>query len=125
VFSDRAPPPDIPANHVLKSPPGARMANVDATAAVPTSAPASATGAANVPKLTGVDPALEQKRKQAEAAEAAKQKADEQQVAAAKADNCKRAQQDKGEMVVMDDAQRQAESKRLAEIIARDCSPAH
>lgn len=137
VFSDRAPPPDIPANHVLKQPAGARTANGDA-ATVPAAASASAQ-VANASKATGRDPALEEKRKEAEAAAAAKAKAEEEKVAAARADNCKRARQgkvqmnsgvriaranDKGEMEIMDDAQRQAESKRLDEVIARDCLPA-
>jgi hypothetical protein len=139
VFSDRAPPADIPANHILRQPSGAHLANVDAAAAVPTSAPASA-AATNAPKLSGRDPALEQKRKEAEAAQAQKAKADEEKVAAARADNCRRAQQGKaqidsgmriarinarGEQEIMDDAQRQAEGRRLADVIARDCSPAH
>lgn len=140
VFSDRAPPPEIPGEHVLRHPPGARTANLDQPAAVPVAAPAPA-AAANVPRLTGRDPALEEKRKQAEAAAAQKAKAEDERVAAARADNCQRARQgkmqmdsgmriaranDKGEMEVMDDAQRQAEGRRLADIIARDCtSPAH
>jgi hypothetical protein len=140
VFSDRAPPADIPANHILRQPAGARLANVDAAAAVPTSAPASATTTANPPKVTGRDPALEEKRKQVEAAQAEKAKAEEEKVAAARADNCRRAQQGKaqidsgmriarinakGEQEIMDDAQRQAEGRRLADVIARDCTPAH
>ena len=70
------------------------------------------------------------------AAEAAKKKAEEQKVAAARADNCKRARSAKadldsgvriartnakGEREVLDDAQRAAEQKRIAGIIQSDC----
>lgn len=139
VFSDRAPPPDIPANHVLRQPFGARTANTEAGGAVTAAAPAAAPVASGA-KPAGRDASLEEKRKQAEAAQAQKQKAEEQQMAAARADNCRRAQQgkatldsgirvaranDKGEMERMDDAARQAETRRLADVIARDCAPAH
>ena len=73
---------------------------------------------------------------QAEAAEAAKKKADEEKLAKAKADNCTRARQAKaafdsgkpitqsnaqGERIFLDEAGRAAESKRIDGIIAADC----
>ena len=72
----------------------------------------------------------------AEAAEAAKKKADEEKLAKAKADNCTRARQAKaafdsgkpitqsnaqGERIFLDEAGRAAESKRIDGIIAADC----
>lgn len=130
VFSDQPPPADIASDRILKSP-GGRPA---AAAATPAPTPSAA---APVLKPTGKDPALEQKRKQAEAAEAAKRKAEEERYAAAKADNCQRARQSKatldsgvriartnakGEKEYMDDGQRAAELKRVQAIISRDCA---
>ena len=83
-----------------------------------------------------MDKALEEKKKQNEAAEAARKKADEERAAASRAENCKRAMSakatlesgmrmarvnDKGEREVLDDAQRAAELKRVNAIIASDC----
>jgi hypothetical protein len=104
-----------------------------AAAPVAVAAPA----AANTPKPGGLDKALEEKRRQAEAAEAEKKKAEEARVAAIRADNCSRAKSgkagfdsgqriartnEKGEREILDDAQREAEVKRLDAVIARDCA---
>ncbi|HZY15274.1 MAG TPA: DUF4124 domain-containing protein, partial [Ramlibacter sp.] len=101
----------------------------------PAAAPAAA--APLLPKPSGQDKALEDKRKQLEAAEAQKKKAQEERVAAARADNCSRAKSAKttfdsgvriartnaqGEREFLDDQQRAAETERLQKIIARDCS---
>lgn len=145
VFSDRAPPLDIPEKNILKQPggrPAARAAAAEpaavpgaadqpaAVAAAPAKAPASA------PKLSGVDKDLEQKKKQAEEAEAAKQKAEDQKIAKGRAENCTRAKSAKGtldsgirvsranakgEMEILDEATRASETKRLQDIINADC----
>lgn len=137
VFSDKAPPADVPADKILKRPRGAPQA-AEAAVAVPVSAPATASGtpAAALPKPTGKDPVLEQKRKQAESEAAAKKAAEEGKLALARADNCTRAKaskagfdsgvriartNDKGEKEILDDAQRAAEVRRLDQMIARDC----
>lgn len=136
VFSDRAPPADIPVKNILSQPRGgAALAAAPAAAEAATPA-ASATATAGKAPARGVDKALDDKKKQAEAADAAKQKADEARQAAARADNCKRAQGAKatldsgmrmarvnaqGEREVLDDAQRAAELKRVNEIIAASC----
>ncbi len=85
-----------------------------------------------------MDRELEQRRQQAEAAEAAKQKAAQEVQAKARADNCTRTRQNKasldsgiritrtnaqGEREFLDDAQRAAEQRRTQDIIARDCTP--
>ncbi len=145
VFSDRPPPADVPAKNVLTQPKGARAPQ--ATAAVGPSASASASepasaaagAAAARPAASaagGVDKALEEKKKQNDAAEAARKKAEEDRVAAARAENCKRARSakatlesgmrmarvnDKGEREVLDDAQRATELQRVNAIIASDC----
>ena len=100
----------------------------DAAAATPTGL--------QVQPAAGKDKALEDKRKQAEAAEAEKRKAEEAKVAAVKSDNCSRARKSKasfdsgmrisqtnakGEREILDDNQRAAEVKRLDAVIARDC----
>jgi hypothetical protein len=134
VFSDQAPPPDVPAKNILRQP-GSRAA--PAAAAEPVAAAASAAkAAASAPKLSGRDKELEERRKQAEAAEAEKRKAEEEKLAQARAENCKRARQgkaafdsgqriamtdEKGERYFLDDKQRAAELKRLEGLIARDC----
>ncbi|MES2939474.1 MAG: DUF4124 domain-containing protein [Pseudomonadota bacterium] len=144
VFSDQSPPPDIPAKNILKqpggraAPPPPMAATGEAMAAAPASAPAAAKSSASAPQLSGKDKALEDKRKQAEAAEAEKKKAEEDKIAVARAENCKRARQgklafdsgqriamtdDKGERYFLDDKQRASETKRLEGLIARDCGP--
>lgn len=133
VFSDQAPPPDVPANRILKQGRGGAMP--PAAPAPAAAAPAPAT-AANLPKPSGKDKALEEKKKQMDAAEAEKKKAEEQKVAAARAENCARAKASKanfdsgvrisrlnanGEREILDDNQRAAEVKMLNDVIARDC----
>lgn len=133
VFSDKAPPPDIAPDRILKHPGGRFTPPAAETQAVP--APAAA-AALPVPKPSGTDKALAERKKQLEAAEAEKKKEQEMKVAAMRADNCARAKNakatfdsgvrvsrtnEKGEREIMDDAQRAAEVKHLNEIIARDC----
>lgn len=128
VFSDRAPPSDIPEKNILKRP-GSR-----GSAATPAVAPATAPGVAAAP--AGIDKSLQEKKKQVEDAEAAKRKADEERNARAMADTCSRAQQaksgldsgarmartnEKGEREFMDDAARAAEGERLQGIINENC----
>lgn len=135
VFSDRAPPPDVPEKNILKQPGNRGKASGAGTASP--AAPAAATqNGANAPKLSGVDKELEEKKKQAVQAQAAKRKAEEEKMASAKADSCTRAKQAKagfdsgirmsrtnakGEREIMDDAARAEESKRIQSIIDSDC----
>jgi type IV secretory pathway VirB10-like protein len=135
VFSDQPPPPETPASKILRQPSATKGGK---SLSIVPQAPASAAIAASAPapKLSGKDRALEDKRKAAEAAEADKKKEQDEQVAKARAENCTRAKRakaeydsgmrvarlnDKGEREVLDDAQRAAESKRMAETIAKDC----
>jgi hypothetical protein len=140
VFSDKSPPPEIPAKSILRQP-GSRVStapSVPAATAADTAASAAqvAKSAASAPKLSGKDKELEEKRKKAEAADAEKKKAQEEEVAKQRAENCTYARRnkatfdsgvriartnDKGEREFMDDATRAAESKRVEAIIARDC----
>jgi hypothetical protein len=136
VYSDQSPPADIPAKNILKQP-GLR-ASPAAMAAEPVAAASSqpAKPAASAPKLSGKEKELEDKKKQAEAAEAEKKKANDEQVAKMRAENCERAKRSKasfdsgariartnakGEKEYLDDVARASETKRLEGIIANDC----
>ena len=135
-YSDLPPPPGVPEHDILSRPAAARS-RVAVAASAPASgaAPAAqAASAALAPKTT--DPELEARRKKAEAEQAAKTKAEEARVAAARVDNCRRAQShmrtldsgiriartnDKGEREILDDQQRAEEVRRTREVIAADC----
>jgi hypothetical protein len=136
VFSDKAPPPETPAKSILRQP---GMKTTSTATAADTQAAAPAQAAASAPQISGKDKQLEEKRKQIEAAESEKNKAVAEAQAKARSENCARARQAKasldsgqriarmnakGEREVMDDAQRQAEGKRLDGIISSDCKPA-
>jgi hypothetical protein len=138
VFSDRAPPPDVPENSILKRPNSAAKApatpaatDEDSGHAAPPVTPPGASRPAG-----GVDKELEARKKQAADAELAKRKAEEEKVAKAKIENCVRAKQAKatfdsgvrlsrtnaaGEREVMDDAARAVELKRLQGIMESEC----
>ncbi len=133
VFSDRPPPADVPDRNIVQRPSGTARAVSPAPAAPP-----APTSPGTPAPAGGQDKELEQRRQQAEAAEAAKQKAAQEMQARARADNCMRARQNKasldsgiriartnvqGEREFLDDAQRAAETRRTQEIIARDCAP--
>ena len=140
VFSDQAPPPDIPERNIVRRPgaPGPRS-NFSPAGSVPQAgavAVAPAASAASGLRPSGVDKDLEEKTRKAEEAEKAKQAAEAQKVAKAKADNCTRARQGKatfdsgirvarlnaqGEREIMDDKARATEQQRLQSVIDNDC----
>lgn len=128
VFSDRPPPAEVADKDVLKRPAG--------RAALPLAAPAPASAPAAAAAPSGVDKSLQEKRKQAEEAEAAKRKVEEERVARGKAENCARAQQakatfdsgmrisrvnEKGEREFMDDSARAIEGERIQASINQNC----
>jgi hypothetical protein len=136
VFSDRPPAADVPAKNILRQPGGKPVATVEMPAPA-ASAPAVARAAASVPRPSGRDSALEEKRRQAEAEAADRKKAEEEKLAAARAENCAQAKKAKanfdsglrvaqvnakGEREILDDRQRAEEVKRLQAVIARDCT---
>ena len=149
IYSDTAPPAEVPEKNILKRPGGRASAvaaiktplNADGTAADPAavaaSAPASAAlNAASAPKLSSVDKDLEKKKKETADAEAAKRKDEEQKVTKAKVENCVRAKtakttldsgvrigvtNAKGEREIMDDSARMVEAKRVQGIIDSSC----
>ncbi len=139
VFSDRPPPPEIPEKNMLKQPSfGAPRVTTPVATSVPATAASSAAAApaAAASAASGKDKELEKRKAAAEAAEAAKKKAEDDKIAKAKAENCTRARAAKavfesgvpikqntaqGERVFLDEAQRNAETKRIDGIIASDC----
>ena len=140
VFSDRAPPPDIPDNKILKRPGGVRPAPVAdapvAAASAPRAAAARPAPSASGPKLSTKDAGLEAKKKEAEEAEKEKVKALQAENQAKRVESCTVAKKNlelinsgvrlrttnaKGESDFMDDNQRAAEGKRVQGIINSDC----
>ena len=140
VYSDRAPPADVLEKNILKRPGGVAKAAISAVPASGDSAVATPVpnpqSAASVPKLSGVDKELTERKKQAADAEAAKRRAEEERVTKAKIENCALGKQakatldsgvriartnDKGEREVLDDAARAAEAKRVQNIMDASC----
>jgi hypothetical protein len=141
-YSD-LPPPSGTAEADILGKPGAQRR---AIAAPPTAAASAATtgalataaaaAASNPLAPRTADPELEAKRKRAEAEHAAKLKAEEDRIAAARADNCTRARSQlatlesgirlvranqKGEREYVDDKQRAEETQRARDAIKSDC----
>ena len=127
-YSDLPPPAGTADQDILQRPnPSRRFAPP-----APASAPAS--GAATA--AAKVEPELEAKRRKAEQEQAEKDKANQAQMDAVKAENCAKAKSylrtlddgiritrtdAKGEREVLDDKGRAEETKRTREVIARDC----
>jgi hypothetical protein len=144
VYSDQPPPPEVPQRNIQRQPGMRSSAPVVITPVDPV-APATPVAATTPAKAAsgaapaGRDKDLEARRKQLEAAEADKRKAEEDRIAKQRADNCVRVQQakrtldsgvrmarmnDKGEQEILDDAGRAVENKRINELMASECSPA-
>ncbi len=151
VFSDLAPPPDIPLKNILHQPGGMRARPIAETPAAPAGTAAeipgavAATPAAAAPATlpaaapaAGTDKELQQRKAQLDAQEESRKKAEDAKNAALRADNCSRAQRAKGtyasgqalrqpnakgEMVFMDEAARALEMRRIQSVIESDCRP--
>lgn len=140
VFSDRAPPSDIPAKNVLRQPGMAPRTQVeDSPAAKPSQAGVSSRGDATPTREGGkgaLDKVVEERKRQAEAAAQQKQQAEEAKAASAKSENCARARQnlttlqsgiriaqvnEGGERSYLDDQARSAELARAQSTISSDC----
>jgi L-fucose mutarotase/ribose pyranase (RbsD/FucU family) len=135
VFSDRAPPPDVPDRNILRRPGAPGKLAADAVVPSPVAA-APADAAVQMPKASGTDKELEARKKQLAEAEAAQAKAQEEKVVKARVENCARAKQAKatldsgirvskasasGEREFLDDAARAEELKRIQGVISSDC----
>jgi hypothetical protein len=126
--SDRPPPSDVPVKDILSRPnDNARRAAAPASAA---------SGTLAVPPRPAPDRELEARKRAADAEKDAKTKAEEQRLAAQRAENCQRARNhlaglesgqriarlnDKGEREVLDDRGRAEEMRQAREVIAADC----
>jgi type IV secretory pathway VirB10-like protein len=136
VFSDQPPPADVPAANIVTKPGKSRAVEMPAVASQPAQAAPPLQVASSAARPSGKDKELLEKKKQAEAAEEAKKKAHDQEVARVQAENCARARQakasfdsgariartnEKGEREFLDDDQRAAETHRLEQVIASDC----
>lgn len=127
VFSDQAPPPDIPLKNILKQP----------GKSVNTSAPAVASAAsAPTPALATEDKELMAKKKKAESEAMARLKEESDSLARIKATNCENAKANqalldsgvrmavtnaKGEREFLDDAARAAEQRRIRTVMETNC----
>jgi hypothetical protein len=130
-LSDRAPPPDVPANRILKAP-GKPMFNPNAPAPE-----AEETADTSEPKAKAAPTLAERNadfaKRQKQAAEAAKKTADDNARKASDAANCAAARSNQqaldqglrmttynqaGEQVYMDDAQRANASRRNQEVLS-------
>ncbi|MEG1735312.1 MAG: DUF4124 domain-containing protein [Comamonas sp.] len=135
VFSDRAPPTDIPAKNILRQP-GAGASSRAAEAAPAPGAVAPKT--AEKPAESGVDKGLEEQKRKQEQQEAEKTRAEQAKREKSRQENCDRAKQAKatltsgrvlssvnanGERGFMDEASRDAEVKRADAVIASECGP--
>ena len=133
-YSDRPPPPGIADKDILQRPPGQALKVV--VVSPPGTAPSAPAPApvASAPSKAEQDQAARQKQQEQE--QLAKQKDTERKNAQTKRENCARAQDnmkmlqdgarinrlnDKGERVVMDDAQRAQETQRTQDIINSEC----
>lgn len=129
--SDQPPPRDIPEKDIIRRP-AARPAPAPAAASAPVAAAPSRTATASAP----VDPELQQRRARAEQEAKARAQADEQRLAAQRAENCQRARShlaaldsgtrlvrvnERGERVVVDDDTRSREAAQARAVIASDC----
>ena len=136
VFSDRAPPPDIPNKNILRQPGGSGSGK--GAAATPDAAPAPVAAPVKASAEQGVDKGLQEQKRKQEAQEAEKAQADKARREQQRQENCNRAKQAKttlasgrmlssvnakGERGFMDEATRDAEVKRADSVIASDCGP--
>jgi hypothetical protein len=135
VFSDRAPPPEVLEKSIIKRPANRAKAAQAADAPVDDATPPPKVAASAAPGA-GTDKELEAKKKQAADAVAAKRKSEEERIAKAVIESCARAKQAKtnyesggriartnaaGEKIILDDAGRASELKRVQDIIDVDC----
>jgi len=138
--SDRPPPKEIPERDILSRPATSNLRRAP-TAAEPASAAASgvavaASGVLAASAPGGLQAEVEARRKRTEQEQAARAKADEERLAAQRAENCRRARahvaalesgqrmarvNERGEREVLDDRGRADELRAARAVIASDC----
>ncbi len=140
VFSDQPPPASVPDKDILRKPDGSAGAGALQPLATDALKPAPGAPAAAARPAGPNGPSekeLDERRRQAEAADTARKKAAADQLAKDRAENCLRATQAKttyesgvriartnaqGEREILDDAGREAELKRVQGVIDKDCA---
>ncbi len=136
VFSDQAPPANIPPRNILKQP-GKASTAMAAQPVAPASASAVAgSGAGARPKIDEEDKYLTERKKKADAEAISRVKAEAEQIAQIRGSNCEKekARQTlmdsgvrvsitnaKGEPEVLDDAGRAAEQKKIRAALEANC----
>ena len=133
-YSDLPPPNGTPDSNILQRPPGQKLQVIPVLPGGAASAASAPAPRPSGPSKADLDNQARQKQQEQE--QAARQKDEERKIALQKRDNCARAQDnlrvlqdgsrlsqlnDKGERVVMDDAQRAAEIQRTQGVIASEC----
>ena len=142
IFSDRAPSTSVPEKRIFQRPDPARLNPTQELA--PNEGGDSANAktvnptqpAASTLQATALDKALTERKNKTEQAQAEQRKLEEARTRKLKADNCELARQAQrtlesgvrisrmnaqGERVILDDADRAVEAKRLQAIVATDC----
>lgn len=141
--SDLPPPREVPDRDILKRPvPARRLLQAGAASAAsagsvaPASSPATAGASAPVLLTPPVDAELDLRRKRADDEARARARADEDRLAAQRAENCQRARHqlaalasgrrmerytDRGEQVVLDDGARADELQMAQRVVGSDC----
>lgn len=134
TVSDRPPPRDVPERDILGKPAveARRVASVPASA----SAASGAEGVVPAAPPSAMEREVQARKKASELEQAAKAKAEEEKLAAQRAENCRAARghlaalesgqriartNEKGEREVLDDKGRADEMRRAREIVASDC----
>lgn len=134
TVSDRPPPREVADKDILQRPFQAQRRDTP-EAAAPAASAASAAPAAR-PAPPSVDRDLEARKRAAEQEKAAKAKAEENKLAAQRADNCRRARShlatlesgqrmarinEKGEREIIDDKVRAEEMRTVREVMSTEC----
>ena len=130
--SDLPPPREVAEKDILQRP-----SSLHKKAAVSSADAASVAASAVIAKPVAVDKELDARKKAADQQKEAKAKAEEERIAATRAENCRRARSymatleagqrlgrvnEKGEREILDDRARAEEVRRTREVIASDCS---
>ena len=137
--SDRPPPKDVPEKDILSRPgPELRRAAAQSAAASAAADGAAATAAPSAPAVppTTLEREVQLRKRAAEQEQSTKAKAEEERVAAQRAENCRAARghlmalesgqriartNDKGEREVLDDKGRADEQRRARDVVTSDC----
>jgi hypothetical protein len=135
-YSDLPPPGGVTEQDILQRPSGSANARVTPRPTVVSASAAETSASAPVLSPKSTEPELEAKRKKAEQEAADKKKAEAVKQDAVRADNCTRAKDymrtidsgvrlssrnAKGELEVLDDTGRAAETKRIREVMSSEC----